>query len=120
MKYLSLLFVLAFMACSSEKSLKVAVKNTTDLNRTDETVEVCWKEVTANLPGATKENVVVTDAQGQEIPSQVIFNGGTEPVAVIFQANVATECRSCISVEIRPAGRLSAKGVRTYRAGTYG
>ena len=88
MKHLSLLFVLAFMACSSEKSLKVAVKNTTDLNRTDETVEVCWKEVTANLPGATKENVVVTDAQGQEIPSQVIFNGGAEPVAVIFQANV--------------------------------
>ena len=100
MKYLSLLFVLAFMACSSEKSLKVAVKNTTDLNRTDETVEVCWKEVTANLPGATKENVVVTDAQGQEIPSQVIFNGGTEPVAVIFQANVQPNAEAAYQLKL--------------------
>lgn len=100
MKYLSLLFVLAFMACSAEKSVKVSVKNTTDLNRTDETVEVCWKKVEASLPGATKANVVVTDANGQEIPSQVIFNGGEEPVALIFQAAVQPNAEAAYSVKL--------------------
>lgn len=100
MKYLSLLFVLAFMACSTEKSMKVAVKNTTDLNRVDETVEVCWKKVSADLPGATKSNVVVTDAKGQEIPSQVIFNGGAEPVALIFQVSVQPNAEAAYQVKL--------------------
>ena len=100
MKYLSLLFVLAVMACSAEKNIKVSVKNATDLNRQNETVELAWAKVIEGLPGATKANVLVVDANGQEIPSQVTFNGGENPVAIIFQANVQPNAEAFYSVKL--------------------
>lgn len=109
MKYLSLLFMLAFMACNAEKSVKISVKNTTGLNRADETVEVCWKKLSADLPGVTKSNVVVVDANGQEIPSQVIFNGGEEPVGLIFQTTVQPNAESVYNVKLGTPAVYQAK-----------
>lgn len=80
---------LALASCAKEQQMTVTVKNTTDLNRDKETVELCWKGVAEKLQGITPENVVVYDAAGQEIPSQVIYRGGEVPVALIFQATVA-------------------------------
>lgn len=109
MKYFIILFMLAFIACNAEKSVKVAVKNTTGLNRTDETVEVCWKKLSADLPGITKSNVVVTDANGQEIPSQVIFNGGEEPASLIFQTTVQPNAEMVYNVKIGQPAVYQAK-----------
>lgn len=74
----------AITACSTPK-LNVEVNNSTDVDRVAETVQVSWAEIEAN--GITPESVVVT-LDGVQIPSQVIYEGGEEPLALIFQCDV--------------------------------
>lgn len=74
-------------ACSAPATLTVEVTNPSDVEREDATVEIAWSQLGA-LKGVTPENVVVYDAEGEEIPSQVIYCGETEPQALIFQTDV--------------------------------
>ena len=90
----------ALLSCSKEQGLTVSVKNPTALDRNLETVEVRWKQLTEKLQGATSNNVLVYDASGQEIPSQVIFEGGKEPVALIFQASVQPNAETVFTVKL--------------------
>lgn len=92
-----LLFV--WTSCTKEQGVSVSVKNTTDLARTLETVEVNWEDIAKKLPGVTPEQVVVYDAAGQEIPSQVIFNGGDTPLALIFQVTVQPNAEVVFTVK---------------------
>lgn len=96
--YLAVLFM-ALVGCSKEQGVSVSVKNTTDLGRTLETVEVDWKQLSEQLQGVDQNNVVVFDAAGQEIPSQVIFNGGSEPLSLIFQATVQPNAEAVFTVK---------------------
>lgn len=79
-----LLAAAAFMA-SCTNDLKVEVSNPTDTKRNVETIEIEWNRVAA-INGVTPENVVVTDEQGKQIPSQVVYLDKEEPQALIFQA----------------------------------
>jgi hypothetical protein len=38
--------------------------------------------------------LVITDQKGTEVPSQLLYEGGTEPVALIFQAKVAANSKT--------------------------
>ncbi len=75
---------IALAACSGSK-LNVEVNNSTDVARTAETVQVVWSEIESK--GISPENVVVT-LDGEQIPSQVIYGGGEEPMALIFQCDM--------------------------------
>ena len=68
---------------------RVEVSNPLDMARDNETVEVPWTDVQERLPKATPENIVVLSPDGEQQPSQVLYNGGTEPQVLIFQATVA-------------------------------
>ncbi len=92
-----LFFVLA--SCTKEQGVSVSVKNTTDLTRTLETIEVDWEAISEKLPGATPERIVVYDAAGQEIPSQIIFNGGKTPLTLIFQVSVQPNAEAVFTVK---------------------
>lgn len=96
----SIVLFFALAGCSKEQVVSVAVKNETELSRNLETVEVCWKQLSAKLQGINGNNVVVYNAEGQEIPSQVIFKGGKEPVALIFQATVQPNAETKYTVKI--------------------
>lgn len=74
--------------CLSCGGAKVKVTNPLKTARTNETVEVSWNDVQAKVPGATPEDIVVIAPDGTQQPSQVIYNGGAEPQALIFQATV--------------------------------
>ena len=74
-------------SCAGTQTLTVEVTNPTDVDREAATVEVAWQQVAA-LAGVTPENVVVCDADGEQIPSQVVYCGETEPQALIFQTDV--------------------------------
>lgn len=74
--------------CLSCGGAKVKVTNPLKLARTNETVEISWNDVQTKVPGATPEDIVVIDPDGKQQPSQVIYNGGAEPQALIFQATV--------------------------------
>lgn len=68
---------------------RVEVSNPLSMARENETVEVPWEEVLVHLPKATPENIVVLAPDGEQQPSQVIYNGEPTPQALIFQATVA-------------------------------
>ena len=80
------MWVAALLTASCTPALKVEVANTTPTERDDETVEIAWSEVAA-LKGVTPDNIVVLNDDNEQIPSQVLFRGGTEPQALIFQTD---------------------------------
>ena len=81
-----IMWVAALLTASCAPALKVEVANTTPTERDDETVEIAWSEVAA-LKGVTPDNIVVLNDDNEQIPSQVLFRGGTEPQALIFQTD---------------------------------
>ncbi|GHV01278.1 DUF4861 domain-containing protein [Bacteroidia bacterium] len=85
---LTLWTVAAFGAGRSER-VEVRIKNPIDIGRNSESVRVEW-DVVARRTGAAPADVVVTDARGRQIPSQVLYEGKTEPQALLFQADVAS------------------------------
>lgn len=74
---------LLFISCSG---VKVKVENPINSDRTNETVEVAWDQIAAR--GITPEDVVVIAPSGEQIASQVIRRGESEPKALIFQVTV--------------------------------
>ena len=81
-----IMWVAALLTASCTPALKVEVANTTPTERDDETVEIAWSEVAA-LKGVTPDNIVVLNDDNEQIPSQVLLRGGTEPQALIFQTD---------------------------------
>lgn len=61
----------------------VTVSNPTDADRHPEMVEICLQDVTSNLSLAEGETFVVKDAEGNELPYQVTYDG-----KVIFQVTM--------------------------------
>lgn len=82
------LFIAAAAILVSCGGVKVKVANPLQIARTDETVEISWQDISARMPKATPENMIVIAPDGRQQPSQVLYNGGTEPQALIFQATV--------------------------------
>ncbi|WP_298063957.1 DUF4861 family protein [uncultured Rikenella sp.] len=82
------LFIAAAAILVSCGGVKVKVANPLQIARTDETVEISWQDVLARMPKATPEDMIVIAPDGRQQPSQVLYNGGTEPQALIFQATV--------------------------------
>ena len=87
-KTILLLAAAALAACQTNTGIEVEVKNTTDVARNSETVELCWTKLTKTDAALTAENVVVKNAEGEEIPSQVIYRGESEPQSLIFQTSI--------------------------------
>ena len=80
----------AALAAACTPSIRVEVTDATDIARNAETVKIAWDRIAA-LDGVTPENVIVLNAAGEQIPSQVIFRD-EEPQSLIFQ--VASEANA--------------------------
>ena len=77
----------AILASCSSGEVRVAVTNGSELDRVNETVELCFKSLQEADRSLTAENVIVLDAQGAQVPSQVYAEAdGT--TKLIFQATV--------------------------------
>lgn len=79
MKKLFLLPMLALMGSCADNSVKVEVTNNSDTDRTQQTVELNAADILGRL-GASF--AYVTDANGNEIPSQTTYDG-----KIIFQVD---------------------------------
>ena len=77
----------ALMISCGQQDMKVSVKNSSDLDRAAETIELDFGNIMASHPEITAENVVVTDAAGVQIPSQA-YTEDYGMVKLIFQAAV--------------------------------
>lgn len=93
--------LLAVAAVAADK-VTVTVRNTLNTARSGEMVEVDMKQVKTRLDGA--QTVVVTDADGREIPSQVTYDG-----KLIFHAGVAAKGKSVYYVCAGQPARYDAR-----------
>lgn len=107
----TLFLAAAALMASCTQGLKIEVTNPTPIERDDETVEIAWSQI-ARIEGVTPRNVVVTDDEGDQIPSQVIFYGTQKPQSLIFQ--VDADAMQTRSFSIDKGDR------RPYKAKAYG
>ncbi|MDE6446468.1 MAG: DUF4861 domain-containing protein [Alistipes sp.] len=75
--------LLALASCTH--GVRIEVTNPSQTAAQARTVEIAWPE----LRGVTPENVVVLDAEGAQVPSQVVYAGHEEPQSLIFQVDAA-------------------------------
>lgn len=89
----------------------VRIENPLDLARTNETISLTWTEVHRRLPTAGAGTVRVLDAEGREVPSQVIDEDGDGTMdALLFQADLAGRERRRFTVEgAAPADRYAPR-----------
>lgn len=85
---LSLAIAVLFSACNTESGVTVTVTNPLEMTVNNQTVEISWDTLTAKIADLTPETVVVTDAAGKQVTSQVIFTKEATPSLLIFQASL--------------------------------
>lgn len=83
-KYL-LVAVLALVLWSCNGKVEVSVFNNSEVDRVNETVELCLCE----LKGFDAKKLVVFNAEGKQVPSQVLYRGTEQPQTLIFQVTLA-------------------------------
>lgn len=110
MKNLFLLCMAAFfcLACNESKTVTVTVTNPLAMERSGEMVEVPMAEISAKLNLADTAQVVVLDAENQQVPYQITYDD-----KLIFPATVAANAATTytiqpgtpIAVELKACGR---------------
>ncbi|MDR0667549.1 MAG: DUF4861 domain-containing protein [Prevotellaceae bacterium] len=84
-KNIATLITLAVLTSCTAPQIKITVTNPTALARLNETVEIPCDAIRP-LIGETA--CIVTDVAGNEIPSQLLYEGLSTPQKLIFQASV--------------------------------
>jgi hypothetical protein len=85
----SFFLALALLLCGcAGEGLKITVTNPLNADRSGETIEIPLKFIQAQNGNFAPDGIIVTDAKGKEVPSQIIYNGLEEPQSIIFQPEV--------------------------------
>jgi len=71
-------FVLLLTSCNSK--VEISVFNNSEVDRKDEMVEICLCQLTNFDPS----KIIVLNAEGKEIPCQILFKGEEKPASIIF------------------------------------
>lgn len=91
-----------------ENDTKIIIQNTTAVNRQYEMAEIKWQKLAALK--FNPKNVVVVNAQtGEEVPSQIIYNGNTLSQSVIFQSGTAAGSSSFFLLKKQQPQTYSSK-----------
>ncbi|MBE0668221.1 MAG: DUF4861 family protein [Bacteroidales bacterium] len=104
---LSLVFFLC--GCSNNERIRVTVSNPLPADRSAETVELMVADLEAAMTNFDPAAVIVTDQKGTEVPSQIIYAGKAEPVALIFQPAVAAGAKSVYYVTMGTAQKYAPR-----------
>ncbi|MGL5919552.1 MAG: DUF4861 family protein, partial [Bacteroidales bacterium] len=111
--FLSFASVLLMASCC-QKELSVVVKNNADFARTAETVEINWSDVQSKLNLKSGDSIVVLNAEGKQIPYQILTEGTESPVKLIFQADVAASEKAEYKIEIGSPEQFKSKVFARY------
>ena len=92
-----LLIGLALSSCGLlGDGLYLEVNNQLDFKREGEVVEMEWKRIGRAL--ISPEKVVVLDTNGQQVPSQVLFDDDGDPVKLLFTANIEADSSAIYNI----------------------
>ena len=81
-------------ACNDSKTVTVTVTNPLAMERTNEMVEVSMETITNRLGLADTAQIVVLDADGQQVPYQITYDG-----KVIFPATIAANGAATYTIQ---------------------
>ena len=81
-------------ACNDSKTVTVTVTNPLAMERSNEMVEVSMETVTDRLGLADTAQIVVLDADGQQVPYQITYDG-----KVIFPATIAANGAATYTIQ---------------------
>lgn len=81
------LSALLMCACSQPKTLEVSVANPYDNDRENECIELCYDALQEALGVKADQPLVVLDAEGNEVCSQILYHA-CHCLRIVFQASV--------------------------------
>ena len=81
-------------ACNDSKTVTVTVTNPLAMERSNEMVEVSMETITNRLGLADTAQIVVLDAEGQQVPYQIRYDG-----KVIFPATIAANGAATYTIQ---------------------
>lgn len=81
-------------ACNDSKTVTVTVTNPLAMERSNEMVEVSMETITNRLGLADTAQIVVLDADGQQVPYQITYDG-----KVIFSATIAANGAATYTIQ---------------------
>jgi len=80
MKKISLLILpLLLLSGCAEERIKVTIENDLPFDRSSETIEIPFSDITGKLGDTDPAGLVVTNRKGGLVTSQLIYNGETDP-----------------------------------------
>lgn len=82
------------LACNDSKTVTVTVTNPLAMERSNEMVEVSMETITNRLGLADTAQIVVLDADGQQVPYQITYDG-----KVIFPATIAANGAATYTIQ---------------------
>jgi len=82
--------LLIFAGCTDDR-IRVTLENRLPFDRSSEAVEIAVPVLTGNIPDCAPSRLIVTDSKGNEIPSQLIYNGQTDPQSLLFIVDVKAD-----------------------------
>lgn len=85
---------LSFLACNDSKTMTVTVTNPLAMERSGEMVEVSMAEISRRLNLADTAQIVVLNADGQQVPYQITYDE-----KVIFPATVAANGSAAYTIQ---------------------
>jgi len=83
----------------STSGIRVTVTNPLHAERKSETIEIPVTDITSRIENVNLSKVIVVDSKGKEIASQLIYEGETAPVKLIFQVNVPSDGKSTYTIK---------------------
>lgn len=95
-------------ACSESRTVTVTVTNPLAMERSGEMVEVSMAEISSRLNLADTAQIVVLNAEGEQVPYQVTYDGTLIfPVAVAANASTVYTIRTGVptDVQVKACGR---------------
>ncbi|MCL1942386.1 MAG: DUF4861 domain-containing protein [Candidatus Azobacteroides sp.] len=107
-----ILICILFTACNENKTIKVFIKNDSSIDRENEIIELEWSDITAKTALADTARIIVIDANGMQVPYQLVTEGNATPQKLIFPVSVKAE---------KSAEYLIKKGIpQNFTAKTFG
>lgn len=96
-------------ACGDSKTVTVTVTNPLNMERSNEMIEVSMETVTNRLGLADTAQIVVLDADGQQVPYQITYDE-----KVIFPAKVAANATATYTIQTGTPETVDTKACGKY------
>lgn len=107
---IALLLPLTAHSQTTTRNIRVKATNPLSLRRIDETLSLSWSDITARLGPKTASGLRVLDADGNELPSQIVDNDGNgAPDEFIWQADFAPKGSRTFVIEAHAPAKYAPR-----------